>query len=232
VLGSSLHLIHLLLLDHPFEIFNWPDWHGLFFGLPEGKRAVALEVPPRSCCMPHARRGQPLPPHRAPHNTPPPPAACRPPACALPLTPASRLSRQVGASPDYLNRMLSGARPVEEQSKAHNRFAAACVLDMIICEGHVSVVEEQWGRPGALTRQGVSRGQLQKLQVCVCVGCEWWVVGAVLWSHVAPAGIAPLWLAVRADVQACKQCPPPLPPLPVSVGTALALVARRPPTAP
>jgi hypothetical protein len=88
VLGSSLHLIHLLLLDHPFEIFNWPDWHALFFALPEAKRAVAAEV-------------RPAPPRPAPPR--PPPHPCAPlrnsaqPA-ALQLLPA-RLQTARHASP-------------------------------------------------------------------------------------------------------------------------------------
>lgn len=43
-LEGGLHLIFVILLDHPFRISGWPYWSKLFASLPKEHRKVCLLV--------------------------------------------------------------------------------------------------------------------------------------------------------------------------------------------
>ena len=42
VLGEALHLIYIIMLDHPFKIFGWSHWGKLFGSLPSTHKKVSV----------------------------------------------------------------------------------------------------------------------------------------------------------------------------------------------
>ena len=42
VLGEPLHLMHIIMLDHPFQIVGWPHWGRLFGKLPSIHKKVRV----------------------------------------------------------------------------------------------------------------------------------------------------------------------------------------------
>lgn len=43
-LEGDLHLVYLILLDHPFRLSGWPYWNKLFAGLPRNHKEVCSLV--------------------------------------------------------------------------------------------------------------------------------------------------------------------------------------------
>ncbi|GFR45398.1 hypothetical protein Agub_g6681, partial [Astrephomene gubernaculifera] len=82
----------------------------------------------------------------------------------LPREPHRRVAEVLGVTPGYAQRLATGRRGSPEESGRHNRFASACLLHDVMCEGDLRDLEQSWGAAGGLTKNGISRGQLQKLQ--------------------------------------------------------------------
>eukprot|EP00798_Chlamydomonas_sp_ICE-L_P011821 gene11821-33942_t len=85
-------------------------------------------------------------------------------AQSQPFVLSASVAEVEGVSMMYVERMLSGGRPVAAETRKHSRFAAAWLLSQLMCEGDVHHLEEMWGKPEALSRQGISRGEMQRLQ--------------------------------------------------------------------
>ncbi|KXZ49542.1 hypothetical protein GPECTOR_20g396 [Gonium pectorale] len=121
----------------------------------------------------------------------------------MPREPHLRVAGALGVSLTYAQRLAGGRRGNGEESGRHCRFASACLLHAVLCEGDLHELEAVWGQPGGLTKQGISRGQLQKLQgdlskwagmAAVMAGsCGWWALQALLdgLSQQAAAGTRP-----------------------------------------
>ncbi|GLI65409.1 hypothetical protein VaNZ11_008967 [Volvox africanus] len=121
----------------------------------------------------------------------------------LPREPHLRVAEALGVTTAYAQRLASGRRGNLEESARHWRFASACLMHDIMCEGDPHELELAWGMPGGLTKNGISRGQLQKLQTdlskwagmaAVMAGsCGWWALQALLegLSQQAAAGARP-----------------------------------------
>ncbi|GIL55845.1 hypothetical protein Vafri_11347, partial [Volvox africanus] len=121
----------------------------------------------------------------------------------LPREPHLRVAEALGVTIAYAQRLASGRRGNLEESARHWRFASACLMHDIMCEGDPHELELAWGMPGGLTKNGISRGHLQKLQsdlskwagmAAVMAGsCGWWALQALLegLSQQAAAGARP-----------------------------------------
>ena len=46
VLGEPLHLMYVIMLDHPFKIFGWSHWGKLFGSLPSMQKKVKCSEHP------------------------------------------------------------------------------------------------------------------------------------------------------------------------------------------
>ncbi|DBA82486.1 TPA: hypothetical protein ACH3X2_000714 [Trebouxia sp. C0005] len=109
----------------------------------------------------------------------------------------------VGVNEGYIGQRCRGGGAQSDASTKHARFAAACALNALLCEQSAWTVEQTWGLPSSLTQQGVSRGQLQKLQTdlskwagmagLMCASLGWWQLEALLasLSQRAAAGVRP-----------------------------------------
>ncbi|KAG2489169.1 hypothetical protein HYH03_012395 [Edaphochlamys debaryana] len=129
---------------------------------------------------------------------------------AMPREPHVRVAEALGVTPVYARRLAAGRRGSPEESLRHCRFASACLLHEALCEVDLADLEEAWGQPGHLSKQGVSRGALQKLQADLCKAagmaavmagsCGWWALQALLegLSAQAAAGARPELLPLMA----------------------------------
>lgn len=104
---------------------------------------------------------------------------------------------------EYAERVAIGTRPKAEEAKRHARFAASLCMSRLVCEGDVGDEECVWGRDKGITKSGVSRGALQRLQAQLskwagmagqmCASAGWWQLEGVLssLSEQAAAGARP-----------------------------------------
>ncbi|KAL0029501.1 hypothetical protein WJX77_012503 [Trebouxia sp. C0004] len=114
-----------------------------------------------------------------------------------------KVARIVGVNEGYIGQRCRGGGAQSDASAKHARFAAACALNVLLCEQSAWTVEQTWGLPSGLTQQGVTRGQLQKLQTdlskwagmagLMCASLGWWQLEALLasLSQQAAAGVRP-----------------------------------------
>ncbi|GIM04240.1 hypothetical protein Vretimale_8780 [Volvox reticuliferus] len=121
----------------------------------------------------------------------------------MPREPHLRVAEALGVTTTYAQRLAGGRRGNLEESARHWRFASACLMHDIMCEGDPHELELAWGMPGGLTKNGISRGQLQKLQsdlskwagmaAVMASSCGWWALQALMegLSQQAAAGARP-----------------------------------------
>ena len=62
----------------------------------------------------------------------------------------------MGVGEAYIGQQCRGGRAVPNASAKHDRFAAACALNALLCEQSAWAVEQKWGLPSTLTVQGKS----------------------------------------------------------------------------
>ncbi|KAK9815292.1 hypothetical protein WJX72_001157 [[Myrmecia] bisecta] len=111
-----------------------------------------------------------------------------------------RVAAQVGVDKAYINKLLRSAKGQPEVSQRHHRFAAACALSAMVSEQPAWEAAQQWAY---ITQNGVSAGQLQKLQSDVskwaamagllCASAGWWLLELELMnlSQQAACGVRP-----------------------------------------
>eukprot|EP00201_Polytomella_parva_P024634 CAMPEP_0175046344 /NCGR_PEP_ID=MMETSP0052_2-20121109/4981_1 /TAXON_ID=51329 ORGANISM="Polytomella parva, Strain SAG 63-3" /NCGR_SAMPLE_ID=MMETSP0052_2 /ASSEMBLY_ACC=CAM_ASM_000194 /LENGTH=129 /DNA_ID=CAMNT_0016310085 /DNA_START=16 /DNA_END=401 /DNA_ORIENTATION=- len=89
---------------------------------------------------------------------------------------------------------------VATQKERHGRFAATCLLYHALQEVAAEALEESvWGRADGITKHGISRGQIQRMQsdlskragmaaaMAAAVGDSWWMVHQLLVELAAQA---------------------------------------------
>ena len=73
------------------------------------------------------------------------------------MTHAIQVARAVGVTEGYIAQRCrggGGGTQSDATSAQHARFAAACALNLLLCEQSALVVEQLWGLPGDLTEKG------------------------------------------------------------------------------
>lgn len=71
------------------------------------------------------------------------------------VTLAAQVASAVGVTEGYIGqRCRGGGAQSDATSAQHARFAAACALNLLLCEQSALEVEQLWGLPGALTDKG------------------------------------------------------------------------------
>ena len=73
------------------------------------------------------------------------------------MTHVVQVASAVGVTEGYIGQRCrggGGGGQSEATSAQHARFAAACALNLLLCEQSALVVEQLWGLPGTLTQKG------------------------------------------------------------------------------
>ncbi len=90
--------------------------------------------------------------HHAPSR--PPLTPCLASVLSTPVAPRRRVAEALGVTTAYAQRLASGRRGSPVESARHCRFASACLMHEVLCEGDPHELEQSWGTPGTLTKHG------------------------------------------------------------------------------
>ncbi|PSC69888.1 helicase and polymerase-containing TEBICHI [Micractinium conductrix] len=111
------------------------------------------------------------------------------------------IAESVGVHVMHVHAAQSGRTPSADVQERHSKFAAAVALSELTQEKDIQGVVAKWGREGFVSKAGLSRGQVQKLQQdagkwmgmasLLCESAGWWPLATLYGnlSQMAAAGV-------------------------------------------